>query len=87
VKGWLLDANILSELRRRRPEPKVVEFVAAQPLDLLYVSVVTLDSQSIVAKPTNYDRRRETVSPVPRSQMKSDDRLTSPQLSCATVRN
>lgn len=42
MKGWLLDTNILSELRRRRPEPKVVAFVAAQPLDLLYVSVVTL---------------------------------------------
>jgi toxin FitB len=42
VTGWLLDTNILSELRRPRPEPKVVAFVAAQPLDLLYVSVVTL---------------------------------------------
>jgi len=42
VKGWLLDTNILSELRRQRPELKVVAFVAAQPLDLLYVSVVTL---------------------------------------------
>lgn len=42
MKGWLLGTNILSELRRRRPEPKVVAFVAAQPLDLLYVSVVTL---------------------------------------------
>jgi toxin FitB len=42
VKGWLLDTNVLSELRRRRPEPKVVAFIAAQPLDLLYVSAVTL---------------------------------------------
>ena len=42
MKGWLLDTNILSELRRQRPELKVVAFVAAQPLDLLYVSVVTL---------------------------------------------
>jgi predicted nucleic acid-binding protein len=41
VNGWLLDTNVLSELRRRKPEPKVVRFVAAQPLDLLYVSVVT----------------------------------------------
>ncbi|MGA2148834.1 MAG: type II toxin-antitoxin system VapC family toxin [Bryobacteraceae bacterium] len=39
---WLLDTNVLSELRRPRPEPKVVAFIAAQPLDQLYVSVVTL---------------------------------------------
>jgi predicted nucleic acid-binding protein len=42
VTGWLLDTNILSELRRLKPEPKVVAFVAAQPLDQLYVSAVTL---------------------------------------------
>jgi predicted nucleic acid-binding protein len=41
VNGWLLDTNILSELRRIRPEPKVVAFVAAQSLDRLYVSAVT----------------------------------------------
>ena len=42
MNGWLLDTNVLSELRRPKPEPKVVAFVAAQPLDLLYVSAVTL---------------------------------------------
>jgi toxin FitB len=42
VTGWLLDTNILSELRRLKPEPRVVAFVAAQPLDQLYVSAVTL---------------------------------------------
>jgi len=41
VSGWLLDTNVLSELRRPRPDPKVVQFVAAQPLDTLHVSVVT----------------------------------------------
>jgi len=41
VTGWLLDTNILSELRRPRPERKVLAFVAAQPLELLHVSVVT----------------------------------------------
>jgi predicted nucleic acid-binding protein len=29
VTGWLLDTNILSELRRPKPEPKVIAFVAA----------------------------------------------------------
>jgi len=42
VSGWLLDTNILSELRRKRPEPKVVAFIAAQPLEELYVRAVTL---------------------------------------------
>jgi toxin FitB len=42
VTGWLLDTNILSELRRPKLEPKVVAFVAAQPLERLYVSTVTL---------------------------------------------
>jgi predicted nucleic acid-binding protein len=41
VTGWLLDSNILSELRRRRPEPKVLAFVAAKPLHLLFVSTIT----------------------------------------------
>lgn len=42
MTGWLLDTNILSELRRPKPERKVLEFVAAQPLELLYISTVTL---------------------------------------------
>ena len=41
MTGWLLDTNVLSELRRPRPERKVVAFVAAQPLELLHVSAVT----------------------------------------------
>lgn len=41
MTGWLLNTNVLSELRRPRPEPKVVAFVAAQALDLLYVSTVS----------------------------------------------
>jgi predicted nucleic acid-binding protein len=42
VSGWLLDTNIISELRRPQPEPRVVAFVAAQPLEHLYISTVTL---------------------------------------------
>jgi predicted nucleic acid-binding protein len=41
VTGWLLDTNVLSELRRRKPERRVVAFIAAQPLENLYVSIVT----------------------------------------------
>jgi toxin FitB len=42
VTGWLLDTNILSELRRPKPEPKVTAFIAGQPLESLYISTVTL---------------------------------------------
>jgi toxin FitB len=41
VTGWLLDTNVLSELRRPKPESKVVGFIASKPLDLLLVSTVT----------------------------------------------
>jgi toxin FitB len=40
--AWLLDTNVLSELRRPKPEPKVVAFVSGRLLDQLYISVVTL---------------------------------------------
>ena len=42
MTDWLLDTNVLSELRRPRPAAKVVAFVAAQPLESLHVSAVTL---------------------------------------------
>ena len=42
MSGWLLDTNVLSEIRRKKPHRKVVAFVGGQPLDLLYVSTVTL---------------------------------------------
>jgi predicted nucleic acid-binding protein len=41
VSGWLLDTNVISELRRKQPEPAVARFVAEQPLSDLYVSDVT----------------------------------------------
>jgi predicted nucleic acid-binding protein len=41
LTGWLLDTNVLSELRRPKPERKVIAFVTVQPLELLYVSAVT----------------------------------------------
>ena len=41
MSGWLLDTNVLSELRRPRPDARVRNFVAQQPLDQLFVSSVT----------------------------------------------
>jgi len=40
--GWLLDTNVISELRKPKPERKVFEFIASTPLSELYVSVVSL---------------------------------------------
>ena len=42
MNGWLLDTTVLSELRRPRPNTRVRAFVAAQPLEQLFVSTVTL---------------------------------------------
>lgn len=41
MSGWLLDTNVLSELRRARPNARVRAFVAGQSLDALFVSTVT----------------------------------------------
>ena len=40
--AWLLDTNVLSELRRPKPEPKVVAFINSCSLRELYISAVTL---------------------------------------------
>jgi hypothetical protein len=40
--AWLLDTNILSEIRRLRPEPKVLAFISGTSLEELYISAVTL---------------------------------------------
>ena len=40
--SWLLDTNILSELRKPKPERKVVEFVASTSIQQLYLSAVSL---------------------------------------------
>lgn len=42
MSAWLLDTNVISELRRPRPAAKVVAFVASQPLASLFISTVTL---------------------------------------------
>lgn len=41
MSGWLLDTNVLSELRRPRPSARVRSFIAGQRLEDLFVSTVT----------------------------------------------
>ena len=40
--AWLLDTNILSERRKPKPEPRVTALYDAQPLNTLYISVVSI---------------------------------------------
>jgi predicted nucleic acid-binding protein len=42
LSGWLLDTNVLSELRRPRRDPNVLSWIAAQPDSDLFVSRITL---------------------------------------------
>jgi len=42
VRGWLLDTNVVSELRKPKPNSKVVNFIANQPGEMLFVTDVTL---------------------------------------------
>ncbi len=42
MSGFLLDTNIISDLVRPKPEPKVTAWVAATDENLLYLSVLTL---------------------------------------------
>lgn len=39
---YLIDTNVLSEMRRPRPNPAVARWIAVTPDDTLFVSVVTL---------------------------------------------
>jgi toxin FitB len=41
VSGWLLDTNVISELRRPRPNARVRSFIIDQRLEDLFVSAVT----------------------------------------------
>jgi hypothetical protein len=41
VTSWLLDTNVLSELRRPKPNRNVVKFIDSQPLHQFFVSEIT----------------------------------------------
>ena len=42
MTGWLLDTNVISELRRPQADKHVVAFVASRPLESLFISTVTV---------------------------------------------
>lgn len=42
MRGWLLDTNVVSELRKPKPNSRVINFIAAQPGETLFVTDITL---------------------------------------------
>lgn len=42
MRGWLLDTNVVSELYKRRPHSRIIDFIDLQPGATLFVSEVTL---------------------------------------------
>ena len=42
MNGYLLDTNVPSEFSRDRPEPRVVQWLKAQPVATLFLSAVTI---------------------------------------------
>ena len=40
--GFLLDTNVLSELMKRRPNPRITKWIDAMSEDLLHLSVITI---------------------------------------------
>ena len=57
---WLLDTCVLSELSRKRPDPKVLAWMEKTQDDLLFISVLTIGElrKGIVAHP-DAPRRKE----------------------------
>jgi predicted nucleic acid-binding protein len=70
--AWLLDTNVLSELRRPRPEQKVVAFVSGCPLEQLYVSTATLAEIRFGIELVGEPNRRAELNELAHSQGSSD---------------
>lgn len=57
--SYLLDTNVVSELVRRRPEPRVITWFEALPDEALYLSVLTLGEIRKGVEQLKASRRRE----------------------------
>lgn len=63
MRGWLLDTNAVSELRRPKPEPNVVRFISEKPLDALFLTSVTIaEIRFGIERVDNAERRAELVT-------------------------
>ena len=62
MTGWLIDTNVISELRKSRPEERVVSFVSRQPLDSLFISTVTFAEIRFGIEKLNDPARRAQIA-------------------------
>jgi toxin FitB len=58
MSGFLLDTNVISELRSKNPEPRVLEWMEATDEGLLHLSVLTLGEIRKGAAQLLQDKRR-----------------------------
>jgi predicted nucleic acid-binding protein len=58
VSGFLLDANVISEIKNKNPAPRVLQWMEAADERLLYLSVLTLGEIRKGAAQLPQDRRR-----------------------------
>lgn len=60
MTGWLLDTNVVSELRKTRPNRSVKEWSEAQAADALYLSTITMaEIRFVIERQTNPTFRQE----------------------------
>jgi predicted nucleic acid-binding protein len=57
--AWLLDTNVLSEMRRKAPDPRVIAFLVTCPLAQLYVSSVVFAEIRFGIELADWERRTE----------------------------
>lgn len=59
MNGWLLDTNVIAEVRGARPEHNVAEWFRSQPENTLFLSILTIaEYQKGIAKLAPGDKRR-----------------------------
>lgn len=59
---WLLDTNVVSEGPRTRPNPQVIDWIAAQPSRDLVISAITLAELRVGARAVVHAARRAAVT-------------------------
>lgn len=59
---WLVDTNVLSETGKRRPDPRVLDWLSAQTPDDTTVSIVTLAELRLGAVLAQSERRRVEIA-------------------------
>ncbi|MDP8939671.1 MAG: type II toxin-antitoxin system VapC family toxin [Actinomycetota bacterium] len=61
--GYLIDTNVISEVKSRSPEPKVIEWLASVRLSQSYLSAITVgEIQKGISGLPRETRRREELS-------------------------